>query len=54
MTEPKIDREELRKPADPAATDQPAEGGREEIEEDLRLVEERDKAPEATETTKRA
>jgi hypothetical protein len=53
MTEPKIDHEELRHPADPGAKDQPAEGGREEIEEDLRRAEERDRTPETTETTKR-
>jgi hypothetical protein len=53
MTEPKIDHEELRHPADPGAKDQPAEGGREEIDEDLRLAEERDERPERTEIPKR-
>jgi hypothetical protein len=53
MTDSKIDHEELRHPADPGAKDQPAEGGREEIEEDIRLAEERDEAPEKSETTKR-
>jgi hypothetical protein len=53
MTEPKIDHEELRKPADPAATDQPAEGGREQIDEDLRRDEEREKARETSEDSKR-
>lgn len=52
MTEPKIDHEELRNPADPAAKDQPAEGGRDEIEEDLRRVDERDRAPETADPTK--
>ena len=53
MTEPKTDHEELRRPADPAAKDQPAEGGREEIEEDLRRLDEREEPPETSETTKR-
>jgi hypothetical protein len=53
MTEPTTDHEELRNPADPAAKDQPAEGGREEIEEDLRRLEERKENPETSETTNR-
>ena len=51
MTEPRTDHEELRRPADPAAKDQPAEGGREEIEEDLRRLDERNKTPETLETS---
>jgi hypothetical protein len=36
ITERQPDRDELRQPTDPAAKDQPAEGGRDEVEEDLR------------------
>ena len=49
MTEPKTDHEELRRPADPAAKDQPAEGGREQIDEDLRRLDERDETAETRE-----
>jgi hypothetical protein len=49
MTEPKTDHEELRRPADPAAKDQPAEGGREQIDADLRRLDERDETRETLE-----
>jgi hypothetical protein len=53
MNEPRVDQEELRQPADPAAKDQPAEGGREEIDEDLRRADEREPAPDAHDPAKR-
>jgi hypothetical protein len=53
MTERQPDRDELRQPVDPAAKDQPAEGGRDEVEEDLRR-QDQDRAAAAPEDPQQA